>query len=270
MLTIAMQELKMMLRNKWVFSFGALFSILAIIIVYFGGTGQQAGIEGFNRMTASLLNLSLFLVPLLTLLIGSTSLAGDKEDGGFTLLLTYPIPLFHVFLGKFIGLFLSLFTVISFGYGMAGIILFIQNIGVSYTFLLLFYVFTLLLAMMFLAISLLIGVISFNRFQALGLSLFIWALTVLFYEFIVMGLTMVVPKGTTVLLLTISILLNPVELVRVWTIIAMDSASIFGPHLYKLTIWSQGVTGQLSFVISALAWTAIPLLLSIFLTKRGV
>ncbi|WP_458412052.1 ABC transporter permease [Schinkia sp. CFF1] len=270
MFMIARHELKVISRSKWVFSFTILYTVLAITIVLFGGSAETADFNGFNRMAASLLNLSLFLVPLLTLLIGSTSLAGDKEDGSLTLLFTYPIPASRILLGKFIGLLLTLFAVVTFGYGAAGLILFISKASVSLHFFLLFYGFTMLLMVLFLGLAMLIGVLSATRFQALGLSLILWAVAVLFYEFIVMGLAMVISKQAILGMFTASILLNPVELIRVWTIISMDSGSIFGPNLYDLTVWSEGNFGQIAFTISAMLWVIIPIFISNKLLKRGI
>lgn len=270
MLMIARQELKVISRSKWVFSFTILYTVLAITIVLFGGSAEEAGFTGFNRMAASLLNLSLFLVPLLTLLIGSTSLAGDKEDGSLTLLFTYPIPTSRILVGKFIGLLVTLFAVVTFGYGAAGLILFFSKASVSLNFFLLFYGFTMLLMILFLGLAMLVGVLSSTRFQALGLSLILWAVTVLFYEFVIMGLAMVISKGAILAMFTASILLNPVELIRVWTIISMDSGSIFGPHLYDLTVWSEGNIGQIVFALTAVLWVLIPILISNSLLKRGI
>lgn len=213
MLMIARHELKVISRSKWVFSFTILYTVLAITIVLFGGSAEEAGFTGFNRMAASLLNLSLFLVPLLTLLIGSTSLAGDKEDGSLTLLFTYPIPTSRILVGKFIGLLVTLFAVITFGYGAASLILFFSKASVSLHFFLLFYGFTMLLMVLFLGLAMLVGVLSSTRFQALGLSLILWAVTVLFYEFVIMGLAMVIGKQAILAMFTASILLNPVELI---------------------------------------------------------
>ncbi|WP_017756265.1 ABC transporter permease [Calidifontibacillus oryziterrae] len=267
---IARHELKVISRSRWVVSFTILYTVLAVTIVLFGGSAEQAGFEGFNRMAASLLNLSLFLVPLLTLLIGSTSIAGDKEGGSLTLLFTYPLRPATILLGKFIGLLITLIAVITFGYGMAGLILFITKTGVSIQFFLLFYGFTLLLMVLFLGLAMLVGVVSATRFQALGLSLIVWAITVLFYEFAVMGLAMVISKHAILNMFTFSILLNPVELVRVWTIITMESGTIFGPHLYDLTIWSEGMVGQLTFSITAILWIIIPLIIANFMIRRGI
>ena len=61
---IGRQQLTLILRSKWLLSFGLLFVLLAFFVTYFSQTGKT-GFEGFNRMTASLLNLNLLIIPLI-------------------------------------------------------------------------------------------------------------------------------------------------------------------------------------------------------------
>lgn len=267
--TIAKNELRIIVRSKWLFTFSIIYSVLAMTIVYFGSESAMSGYSGFNRTTASLLNLTLFLIPLITLLVGSTSLTGEKEDGGLGLLMTYPIHPSAVIIGKLIGLFLAMVAVISFGYGMAGVTLFISGSELAITYFLLFYVFSIALAGIFLSIALLVGLIATTRFQALSISLFLWAFFVLFYEFVIMGIVMIIPDGGITPIFTLSVLLNPVELIRVWVIISLGSGTIFGPSLYDFTLWSENVLGQSAFVLSIAFWVMVPLFLAMFLLKRG-
>ncbi|SYX87518.1 ABC transporter permease [Paenibacillus alvei] len=270
--SIAKQEMKLIIRSRWLASFSILFTLLALFIVFFGNDGYQAGYEGFTRMTAGLLNLSLFLVPLLTLLMGSTMLAGDKEDGGYQLLLTYPVSPTSIVLGKYIGMLAAIAAVILLGYGIVETVLWITNrTGIfAASLFFLFIALTLLLAAVFLAIASVIGVYASTRFQALGISILTWALSVLLYEYIVMGVSSVVPFHWIITLLTTSILFNPVELIRVWSIVQMKSGMIFGPTLYDFTIWAEGSTGQIAFCLTAAAWIIAPLALSIIIVKQGV
>lgn len=267
LLPIARQQLTLILRSRWLTSFGALFTVLAVVVAFFGNAGHS-GFEGFNRMTASLLNLNLMLIPLMSLLIGSLFLAGEKEDRGLTLMLTYPIKSRTVLIGKYVGLFVAIWSVLTFGYGAATITMFVINSTTSIMSLFLFYLFSILLAAMFLSISMLIGIATKTRFQALGISLIVWAFSVLFYEFVVMGASLFVNKQWVLPMFSASIFLNPVELIRVWAILAMDGASVFGPRLYDLTIWAQGWIGQSLFISSTCIWLGIPLLLSNRLLKR--
>jgi len=267
--TIARQQFTLILRSKWLLSFGLLFAFLAIFISYFGHSGSS-GFEGFSRMSASLLNLNLLLIPLIALLVGGLFLSGEKEDRGLMLLLTYPVNSFSVIIGKYVGLLVSLWTVVTFGYGAALLVMYIAAVDVAVGVILKFYLFSILLAAIFLAISMLIGLLSKTRFQALGASLIVWSFMVLFYEFLVMGLSMIVPKQSVLSLLSISIFLNPVELVRVWSVLTLDGAAVFGPSLYKLTVWADGLLGQVLFGVTSILWLVVPIIISGIVLKRRV
>ncbi len=267
---IAKQELKLMTRSRWIPSFALLFTTLAVTIVYFSGMNTEAGYDGFTRMTGSLLNLSLFLIPLVTLLTGSSFIAGEKEDGGFSLLLTYALPPRKFLIGKYIGMLIALASVIFLGYGLAGVILLLQHGSISTTLFLLFVFFTLLLTMMFLAVAICIGVISTNRFEALGFSLVVWATLVLFYEFGVVGLITFVDRSFVLPIITVSTLFNPVEIIRVWTILMMNSGEIFGPTLYDFTVWAQGMIGNIAFSSATTLWIISPLILANLFVKKGI
>jgi len=93
---------------------------------------------------------------------------------------------------------------------------------------------------------------------------------VLFYEFLVMGLSMIVPKQSVLSLLSISIFLNPVELVRVWSVLTLDGAAVFGPSLYKLTVWADGLLGQVLFGVTSILWLVVPIIISGIVLKRRV
>ncbi len=269
MVQIAKQQHTLILRSKWLLSFGLLFACLAIFISYFGQSGDS-GYMGFSRMTASLLNLTLLLIPLIALLMGGLFLAGEKEDRGLMLMLTYPVDVSSVIIGKYLGLFVSLWTVITFGYGASLVAMYLTAVDVSISLILTFYLFSLLLAAIFLAIAMVIGLLAKTRFQALGISLMVWAFLVLFYEFLIMGVTLIVQQQYVLSALSISIFLNPVELIRVGAILSLDGTSIFGPSLYELTIWAQGWQGILLFCLCSVLWIVVPLLISTFLMKGRV
>lgn len=266
---IAKQQLTLILRSKWLVSFGLLFLLLAFFVVYFSDT-SGSGYVGFNRMTASLLNLTLLMIPLISLLMGSLFIAGEKEDGGLLLLMTYPIHSRSILTGKFFGLLTAIGTVLTAGYGVALLSTFFVSSNTSMTVMFQFYGLSFLLAAIFVSLSIWIGLRSRSRFHALGVSLIVWALTVLFYEFIIMGISVLIPKSGILSLLSISIFLNPVELIRVWGILSLDGASVFGPGLYDFTIWAKEWTGTLLFVFTTLLWIVIPFFFSKRTIKRGI
>lgn len=268
MMHIARQQMTLIMRSHWLAGFGLLFSSLAVMVAFLGNTGGS-GFEGFNRMTASLLNVNLLLIPLLSLLIGSLFLSGEKEDRGLMLLLTYPVSAWSVILGKYAGLFSAVWSVLTFGYGAALLVIFFIGGSISVSLLFLFYIYSVLLAAIFISLSMMIGILSKSRFQALGVSLIVWAFLVLFYEFIIMGASMFMMKQWLLPMLTVSIFINPVELIRVQSILSLDGASVFGPRLYDLTVWADGLTGKMLFLSAALLWTILPVLYSVRRLKRG-
>ena len=268
MMQIARQQMTLIMRSHWLAGFGLLFSSLAVMVAFLGNTGGS-GFDGFNRMTASLLNVNLLLIPLISLLIGSLFLSGEKEDRGLMLLLTYPVSPWAVILGKYTGLFAAVWSVLTFGYGAALLVIFFIGGAISVSLLLLFYIYSVLLAAIFLSLAMMIGIMAKSRFQALGVSLIVWAFLVLFYEFMIMAASMVMMKQWLLPMLSVSIFLNPVELIRVQSILSLDGAAVFGPRLYDLTIWADGLTGKLLFIAAASLWGVLPILYSVRRIKRG-
>lgn len=72
--TIARQELVINIRNRWTIVFAIAFGGLVLAISYFGlVTAGQIGFQGFARTSASLLNLVLYIIPLVALVMGTLS-----------------------------------------------------------------------------------------------------------------------------------------------------------------------------------------------------
>lgn len=269
--TIAMQELRLATRNRWLVSFAVLYTLLAVTILFFASADAgRTGFDGFNRMTASLLNLSLYLVPIIALVIGSTSLAGEREEGSLGLLMTYPVNPWEAILGKYIGLALSLFLVIGLGYGVAALLMSVQGQAGSFDTYLLFVLLTYLLTLMSLSLSLWLGALAKTRMQAFGFSIMAWACLVFLFEFMVMALLFVVNKSLVIPLLVLSIFLNPVNLIRVWIMLLMGGGTLFGASLYELTKWADSTSGMIFFSLGITLWCMIPLLLAtLTLLRRG-
>ncbi len=118
-LHIALREVKLGFRNPWAYSFMALFTLFSLSLLLIN---TQNFMQGYSSSTASMLNLILYLLPLMTLLLGSFSLTAEKEEGSWQLLSTYPLTTFSFLWGKYVGLTSVLMTIVAFGYGVTGII----------------------------------------------------------------------------------------------------------------------------------------------------
>ena len=76
---IARQELTVNIRNKWTILFAIVFGALVVGLSYFGIMAEGfSGMQNFTRTSASILNLVLYIVPLVSLVMGTLSFTGDK------------------------------------------------------------------------------------------------------------------------------------------------------------------------------------------------
>ncbi len=119
---IARLELKINIRNRWTLIFALAFAVLVVAIAYFGlVTAGTVGFQGFLRTSASLLNLVLYIVPLVALVMGTMSFTSEKNSGD--LLYAQPVTRMEILIGKLAGLFASLLTSTLIGFGLGGLII---------------------------------------------------------------------------------------------------------------------------------------------------
>jgi Cu-processing system permease protein len=249
------------IRSRWVALSGTLFGILALALSIFGMRSvEAAGFGGFSRTAIGLLNLTLYLVPLLALLLGINSMAAEREEGSLEVLLAQPIARRSIVLGKFCGLAAALAGALCGGFGVAGLVIGIAatdaDIG-GYALLLLR---SIGLGMVFLSLGLWIASASLTRLRALTWGLLLWFATVLLYDLTIVGTTAFF--GGAALRATLGLLLaaNPVDLVRVGTLIQLGGADSFGLTAQALIHFLRGPTGSVLLWLALLAWIALPLL----------
>jgi len=224
---IAGQETKINIRNKWTLIFAAVFGGLALAISYFGlVTAGVVGFQGFTRTAASLLNLVLYVVPMVALSMGTLSFTGER--GSNELLFSQPVTRSEILLGRILGLFTSIATSTLFGFGLAGFVV-VSRMGTEGLWRYLGLVgLALLLALIFLVLGAMVALIAGKKVKALGFSLFLWFFFVLFYDLLVIGLAFVFKERTANLFVFLSLFGNPVDMVRVSSLLTLSNATIFG------------------------------------------
>jgi Cu-processing system permease protein len=259
---IAGQEQRVTRRAKWVQIFAVTFALLTLAISYFGmATSVVVGFEGFTRTTASLLNLVLYLVPLIALTAGALSFSGER--GAAEMLFAQPVLRSEVLLGKVLGLFSSLATAVIFGFAVSGMVISVRT-GLDGIFKYLgFLALTLLLLLTFVGLGALAAVISEGRARALGVALSTWFLFVLFYDLITVGLALLVNPHLSHNVLLVSLFGNPVDLVRVSGLLILGGATIFGTAGAGI-VRALGTTAFAIVVLSTavVLWTLLIMLLA--------
>ena len=257
--TIARQELVVSIRNRWTLVFAAVFGVLVLAISYFGlVTGGAVGFQGFSRTSASLLNMVLYIVPLVSLTMGTLSFTSEKSAS--ELLFAQPITRGEILLGKLLGLFASIFTAMLIGFGIGGVVIASQagTAGsMRYPGLV---GFSLLLALIFLSLSAFISTLCRRKTKAFGVALFVWFFFVLFYDLLVIGLTFVLKEHTANVFIFGSLFGNPVDMMRVASLMTLNGTDIFGPGGAALLRFLGGERLSVALLVAALGfWVIAPL-----------
>ena len=119
-LSTAGVEFRIALRNRWVAIAVALMVVFALVLAAAGAapTGD-IGADRLSVIVASLTSLSVYLVPLIALLMSFDAIAGEVERGTLPLLLTYPVSRPEVLAGKLLAHLAILTLAVAAGYGAA-------------------------------------------------------------------------------------------------------------------------------------------------------
>lgn len=259
---IARQELVINIRNKWTIIFAVVFGVLVVSISYIGIiTEGFSGMQDFTRTSASLLNLVLYIVPLVALTMGTLSFTGDK--GSAELLFSQPLSRAEVLIGKWLGVFFSIALSTLIGFSLAGVIVVtasgVEGLGRYVSFVVL----SLLLSLIFLSISVLTATLSKRKSKAFGVALFLWFFFVLFYDLLSLGGSLMFRGQSANTFLFLSLFGNPVDMVRVATLILLDNVTIFGAAGASMLRFLGGQTASVSLLVAGLVvWVSVPLIIS--------
>ena len=231
LLTIARRDLSEALRNRWLWFYAAGFAVLALALSQAGlAAAGYAGLGGFGRTAASLVNAVLLFVPLMGLTVGASSLAGDRERGTLLYLMAQPVSRAEVFWGKVLGAALALLAALALGFGLAGAALAAGGAGDAGAYLGLA-VFTLLLALASLGLGFVISSLTRKAATAAGASMLAWLALVFFSDLGLAGFTLAARPAPSVLFALL--LANPLQVFKLGAIYSL-----------RATLDTLGATGQ--------------------------
>ena len=260
-ITIAAKEIQQAIRNRWVLAATLLLAGLALSLTFLGSapTGT-VGARALDVVIVSLSSLTIFLIPLIALLIAHDAIVGDMERGTMLLLLSYPVARWQVLLGKFLGHLAVLAFATCLGYGAAaaalpiigssfdseGLAAFAAMIGSS-----------ILLGAVFVAIGYLVSAVVRDRGTAAWLCIGLWLALVLIYDMALLGL-LVLDQGRNISggMLNALLLLNPTDAYRLFNLTGFANVSLFSGM--------AGLAGSSTLSVQALLtalvlWILVPL-----------
>lgn len=269
-LIIARREILVGLRNRWVIATTLLLAALALSLTFLGSapTGR-VGVSALDVVIVSLSSLTIFLVPLMALLISHDAIVGEIEGGTMALLLSYPVGRWQVIVGKFAGHLIILLFATVVGYGAAAAALALTGVDILVQSIVSFAVMvgsSVLLGAVFIALGYLISAMVGDRGTAAGIAIGVWLLLALIYDMALLG-ALVVDQGRTLTAgaLDALLLLNPTDVYRLFNLGGSANVGQFAgmAGLAGNSVWSQ------TALLAALGlWTAIPLALAVTIFAR--
>jgi Cu-processing system permease protein len=267
-MTVARQESRINIRNKWTLIFALVFGALALAISYFGLiTAAVVGFQGFTRTCASLLNLVLYLIPIVALTMATLGFTGEANAS--ELLFSQPVTRTEILLGKLLGLSVSVAAATLGGFGLAGLLIASRVGPEGLTRYIAFVGLAILLEIAFLSLGAMVTILTGKKSKAFGFSLFVWFFFVLFYDLIVIGFAFVFKERTANVLVFLSVFGNPVDIVRVSSLTTLNGPAIFGAAGAALMKFLGGAeTANVVLILGLILWIAGPILVSIRALRR--
>ena len=255
--------------SRWFVLASGCFLVLSLGLSMLGLAGaERSGLAGFDRTTASVLNLALLFVPLVTLTLGGLAIAGPLEDACLGALLAQPITRLEVYAGTYAGLLAAVGAAVCTGFGATGLVVgaragsgnvqaFLGLVGLM-----------LLLGAATLALGTFLSVALRTRARVVGAAFSAWLVLVYVSDLGVIGLT--IARNLRPAQVFVLALLNPVEQARLLgTLLLSDHLDVLGPAaVFGLDTF--GASGLVTLLVAMLAATAISTLAAGYVLFRKV
>jgi Cu-processing system permease protein len=229
-LVLALGEIREGLRNRWVAASIVLLATLAFALSTLGSapTGT-VNADALSVSVASLSSLSVYLVPLIALMLSFPALVGELERGTLLLLLTYPVARWQIVVGKFVGHLAILMLAVLVGYGAPAIVTGLQgdNGWLGWQSYLAMMGSSVLLGAAFIALGYLVSASVRERATAAGLAIGVWLVFVVLYDISLLGLLLADgEQRISPALFSSLMLINPTDAYRIFNLMGSGGASL--------------------------------------------
>jgi Cu-processing system permease protein len=263
-LLLAAKEVREGLRNRWVLAATGLLAALALTLAFLGSapTGT-VGAGALDVVVISLASLTIFIVPLIALLISHDAIVGEIDRGTMTLLLSYPVRRSQVLLGKFLGHIAILAFATCVGYGLAAVALLATGKAIgggSWTAFVAMTASSVLLGAVFVAIGYMVSALVRDRGTAGGIAIGIWLVFVILYDMALLGL-LVADQGRFVGggMLDALLLFNPTDAYRLLNLAGSDDIAAASG---MAGVVQNAALGPAVLLAALAAWVVAPMTLA--------
>jgi Cu-processing system permease protein len=214
-------------KSRVVVIFGLGFAVATMAMAVTGlSSGGVIAVQGFARTSMSLMQLVLWVVPLLGLLIGA-SVGAESLELEFQVSL--PVSRQEILLARWCAWLLVTGGALTAGLSVAGIPISLgAGPGDAWRYFRLLGVANLLQAAS-LALGLMLGVFARSRIRAMGFAVAVWVILVIGVDLIAIGGLAILPKGQAGWPLTLLLMLDPVDSARALSISLLQADIVSGP-----------------------------------------
>ena len=266
---LAMKELRDGFRNRWVAAAIVVLAILALVLSVLGSapTGSVR-VSELDISVISLASLSVYLIPLIALMLSYDALVGEFERGTMMLLLAYPVTRWQIIMGKFLGHLMILLIAIVVGYGgtVVALTLFTDSGTEGWQAYVTMMASTLVLGAVFIALGYLISVVVRERATAAGASIGLWLVFVVLYDLLLFGvLTMDEEQKISQQLFSTLMLVSPTDAYRVLNLSLFEGVSEAAGIAGVAS--EAGMSGML-LASSLVLWIILPLAGTLLVFQR--
>ncbi len=234
------------LRNKIV-----LFYTLVLFVVSFTVFSYE---DNTAKGVLSLLNLILFIVPLISIIFSTIYVYNSSEF--IELLICQPLKRKYIWLSLFSGLAVSLTLSFLIGCGIPVLIYEPTTTG------LIMILTGCLLSIIFVAISLLGAVTTRDKAKGIGKAILLWLYFALIFDGMVLFLLFQFSEYPLEKVMMFVSALNPIDLSRITVLLRLDVSALMG---YTGAVFKDFFGTQIGFIVSIIAlllWAAVPLYIS--------
>lgn len=249
-------ELAAARRSRTVTLFGLGFAVATVIVSLIGlSAGGVMAVQGFARTTMSLMQLVIWIVPLVGLMLGA-SVGAESLELEFQVSL--PVRRSAIVLARWLAWLTVLGGAMTIGLGLGGLLIsLLAGSADGWRYLRLIAVSNLLLGAT-LAIGLALGLVARTRIRAMGFAIVAWVVLAVGVDLLAIGALAILPKGQAGWGLTALLMLDPVDSARALSIALLQADLVSGPTGAAIRKVLGG-WGLWALVAAMLGWVALPL-----------
>ncbi len=270
-MTCAAQELTLAGRSRATQIFALVFGGLALAVSSSGYIlSGGSGVQDFARTATSLVDLVLFVVPLMALVLGTTALSPDR--GAAELMFSQPVKRRTLLWGRMLGLFAALTAAQAIGFGASGLVIFSQSGSEGLGAFLWLIGGAVALTGVFVSVAALVASTGDGRrrSRALAMALLVWFSCAIVYDVAALGIASLLRSGAASRLLVTATLINPVDAVRTGLLLAVQGTTAFGAASLALLRFTGGPSQAGVIVVAVVVfWATLPALIAAHRLERA-